>query len=279
MKNKLTRIIAAVMAAGIMGVAGTSYAAGTASFAVSSASVTTGSNTTVYISEDGDNVSAVTVSYTYDTSMLQLVGSSCTGAFPNPIGSTTCYITPGNTPVSGAQDVMALTFKGISAGSASVTVTGSQIASNGVNAWDGNSASGAITVSAPAPTQPAPTTSSSSTSSNGSGSKSTASSSSTNKTTASTSTPTSSSTPTTSSTSATQTPVTKNSQVKTSTTKNTKVKKLTPSFKLTSNESVSTDLIMLVAVSAVIGYFVGARKLPKLPKPAIKASLPKRKRA
>lgn len=149
MKTKLLSIFAGLLTASIFAISGTSYAAGSASFGVSSASVTTGSNTTIYISEDGSSVSAVTISYTYDTSKLQLVGNNCTGAFPSPIGSNTCYITPGNSPVSGSQDVMALTFKAIATGSASVTVTGSQIASNGSNIWNGNSASASITVTAP----------------------------------------------------------------------------------------------------------------------------------
>ncbi|HUB93942.1 MAG TPA: cohesin domain-containing protein [Verrucomicrobiae bacterium] len=168
------RIVVGLATLGILAASGTSYAAGTASFALSPAStnVTEGDTTTVVIYEDGSNVNVVTATFSYDNSELQFVSDSCAGAFPSTAASSSssisCYVPGGSSAVSGSNEVATLSFKTIATGTATVTVNGSQIASNGSNVWDGNPASTSITISAPAaPTQPTQSSSSSSSSNPG----------------------------------------------------------------------------------------------------------------
>jgi hypothetical protein len=178
---KLTLITAGLAAASILAVSGTSYAAGNASFALSPAnsSVTEGATTSVAIYENGTNVNVVTATFSYDASMLQLVGDNCAGVFTyaaSNSSSISCFVPGGTSAVSGSNEVAVLSFKTITIGTGSVTVNGSTIASNGSNAWNGVTANASITISAPpTPTNPSQPT-------QGSGSKTSGSSSIASKT-------------------------------------------------------------------------------------------------
>lgn len=134
------------------------YATETASFSViaSPSSVTVDSNTTVSLYESGTDVNVVTSTFSYDSSKLQFISSSCAGNFANPVEANnsriSCYAAPGTT-ANGRQKFATITFKSITIGSAKVTVTGAHIASEGINIWDGKVASTTITIStAPTPT-------------------------------------------------------------------------------------------------------------------------------
>jgi len=276
MKITLARITAAILTAGTLAVTGTSYAAGTASFAVSSASATTGSNTTVYISENGDNVSTATVSFSYDTSRLQLISDSCTGAFPNSIPGGTCYINPGSAPVSGTQSVLAVSFKTIAAGSANVTVTGSQIGSNGTNAWNGTSASATVTISDPVTAGSGTTTTGGQTSTTGNTTTGNSTSNTSSTSTGTTSTPTTSTTP---SGSTTTTSPASNQSTKTSRPSAKKVSAPTRHIAFRRAGLVTSGAGVL-AIATVALYWFFMRKTPtEVPAAVVKPSAKKTTRS
>lgn len=137
------------------------YAAGSAVFSASAtpSSLTIGSNVTVSLYENGADVNVVTGTFSYDGSKLQFISSSCAGSFSNTVvansSSVSCYVAPGTT-VSGTQKFASLVFKSIATGSATITVTGSQIASAGVNIWNQSTASTNVTINAVPVTTPTP---------------------------------------------------------------------------------------------------------------------------
>lgn len=168
MKLRIKSIIAGLTLFSIMTLASTVHAAGNGSFALSpaSSSVNNGSTTTVVVYENDANVNVVTVTFSYDSSKLQLVGDNCASTFPfqfKTTGSgTNCSVNPGSGTVSGSNEVTVLSFKAIATGTASIVVNGYQIAStnNTANDWNGIDANASITIiTPPAPTSPGPSTS------------------------------------------------------------------------------------------------------------------------
>lgn len=154
-------------------VAAPSYAAGNASFSLTSSASTaqTGATITINVFENGTNVNAITAKLNFDSSRLQLLSTSCGASFSNSIAETngaTCYA-PGGKSVNGATLAISARFKALSTGGATVSITGdSKIASDGTNIWNGIAPSTNITITTPpakTPTTP-PSTS-------GSGSKNT----------------------------------------------------------------------------------------------------------
>src|SRR5665213_3173941 len=141
-----------------------SLAAGSASLSLSPASGTENINSTftVGVYENGDNVSAVTADMSYDQLALSLVSAACGGAFSSTIqasgsggsGTLSCYTPPGSVVVSGNQEVGTVSFKALAgSGSASLTFgSGSEIANNGTNLWNGSTAGGNYTLVTPAST-------------------------------------------------------------------------------------------------------------------------------
>ena len=166
MKRILFSILTAASLAG-SAFAGTAHAAGNAAFylAPASGSHFQNSSFTVQVRENGSDVNVVTAKLTYDASKLTCNGVS--NAFGSTI-SATCgggsitisgYAAPGTT-VSGDQAVGSISFTAL-AGSGSTSVSfagGSQIASNGQNVWNGNTAGGTYTFTTPVTPTPTPVT-------------------------------------------------------------------------------------------------------------------------
>lgn len=138
----------------------------TLSFTSSANSVVVGSGVSVQIFENGTGVNVVTVHVTYDASKLSCSGvDTATSAFANGI-SATCgggsatisrYTAPGTT-LNGSMKVATLNFTATAQGAASMSFgASSQIASTGVNIWNGASATKSITITTPVVVPPAPT--------------------------------------------------------------------------------------------------------------------------
>ena len=160
MNINLARILVGLTTAGILAASGTSHAAGSAAFSLSPASANSaeGNTTSVAIYENGTSVSAVTATFTYDSSHLQFLSGSCAGAFSSTAASSsssiTCFVPGGNSAANGSSEVAVLNFTATATGTGSVTVNGSQIASNGVNEWNGSSATATVTIAAQTVTTP-----------------------------------------------------------------------------------------------------------------------------
>ncbi len=162
MKSKFlqTAAVATIVTGALVG---TVHAAGSASLSLTPASGSYTQNTSfsVAVHENGDNVNVVTAKLTYDASKLTCSGVGA-GAFSNTI-SATCgggsvtisrYTDPGTT-VSGDQVVGTVNFTATSTGTTTVNfAAGSQIASNGTNAWNGDTTGGTYTLTAPVVTPP-----------------------------------------------------------------------------------------------------------------------------
>ncbi len=138
------------------------HAAGSATFSLSPSAGSYVKNSTfsVQVFENGTDVTVVTAKLTYDPAKLQCIGVTSTfGGNPIPQG-TSCG--NGNisisgfsmSTVSGTQTVGTINFTTLSdSGSTSVNFgSGSQIASNGSNIWNGTISSATFTFSAPSPT-------------------------------------------------------------------------------------------------------------------------------
>jgi hypothetical protein len=147
--------------------AGVASAAGTASLYLSPASGShvQGSSFTVAVHENGTNVNVVTAKLTYDASKLSCTGIGGSSAFPQTIsascsgGSITIsrYTNPGAPAVSGDAVVGSVNFTAIATGTTSVSfAAGSQIASGGVNIWNGVTTGGTYTLTAPVQSTPTP---------------------------------------------------------------------------------------------------------------------------
>lgn len=180
-KLLLSAIISSATA--VMAMGGLAHAAGSANFSLSPASGNHVQNTnfSVQVLENGTNVNVVTAKLTYDASKLTCNGVSGSSAFPNTI-SATCgggnvtisnYSNPG-TSQSGSKVVGTISFKALaSSGSTAVNfASGSQIASGGSNIWNGSTAGGNYTFSAPATGTPPVTGGGQGGSTSGSGSSS-----------------------------------------------------------------------------------------------------------
>lgn len=145
------------------------HAAGSGSFALSPASGTKvkGNNFSVTLYENSSNVSVVTASLTYSADTMQCLGVSGAGAFSGDIGSGCAggniniskYITPGAAGLNGSQAVATMSFRALtSAGSGNINLTSGQIASDGVDTWNGAPTAANFSFVAPAPVviEPAP---------------------------------------------------------------------------------------------------------------------------
>ena len=183
-----------ILAAGICGSlvllgSGISYAAGSASLSLSPSvsSVNNGASFSVSISENGNGsaVNVVTAKLSYNPSLLQFVGVNCGGLFANSVSPSggagsvtlTCYTAAGSAAPTDSQYVGSVNFKAL-AGSGSATVSsasGTIVASNSTNVWNGALASSTVALTTPAVAPPSSTGSTggnSSTGSSSSGSKS-----------------------------------------------------------------------------------------------------------
>lgn len=150
----------AIMPAGVR-------AAGSGTFSLSPASGTKvqGNNFSVTLYENSSNVSVVTANLTYSAATLQCLGVSGAGGFSGDIGSGCAggnvtiskYITPGAAGLNGSQAVATISFRALtSSGSGNVSLNSGQIASDGVDTWNGAATSANFTMAAPAPVEPAP---------------------------------------------------------------------------------------------------------------------------
>lgn len=149
-------------------------AAGTASLSLSpnSGSHVQNSSFTVQVNVNGTDVNVVTAKISYDASKLSCTSVGGSTAFPNTVvatcgGGSVTISRYSQTNVSGSASVGSVSFKALAnSGTAVVSFSsGSQIASNGVNIWNGNTTGGSYALTAPAvaqptqpPSQPAPTT-------------------------------------------------------------------------------------------------------------------------
>jgi hypothetical protein len=162
MKQTLIFIAILLAAANILAVGNVAQAAGSAAFSVTASanSLTVGSNVSFSLYENGGTVNVVTGTFSYDSSKLKFISSSCAGSFSNTVvannSSVSCYVAPGTT-VSGSQKFASLTFTSLATGSTALTVTGSQIASAGANIWNGAAASKTVTIKAATTPTPIPT--------------------------------------------------------------------------------------------------------------------------
>ena len=180
MKRLLSFIATSIIASSML--SATVAAANPANFYLSAGSATVGNTVYVSISQDGDQVNTVTAKLTYDTSKLQLLGVSCSGALGNSqpeSNGVTCYGAGGASTNGGA--VATASFKALAAGSASVSMASSSIiASSGSDIWSHGSNGTVVSISNPAPAStPSGSGSSGSTTSSSSVSGSTTSSTST----------------------------------------------------------------------------------------------------
>ncbi|MDB5160445.1 MAG: hypothetical protein JWO99_708 [Candidatus Saccharibacteria bacterium] len=203
MKRILISLLIAVLAIVALPVS-SAFAANPASFSLipSASSVVKGGSFTVSVYENGDNVNAVTTKLTFNSSLLQLNGTSCGGSFASSITETngqTCF-TAGGSTVNGNVLALNATFTALSTGSASVSIaSGSKIVSSDTNTniWNGAASATSVTVTAPATTPPTqPTTGGGSGSTSGSTGSSPSSTGSTSETTPTTNTSSTGSTPT-----------------------------------------------------------------------------------
>jgi hypothetical protein len=265
----LTAAAVISLAGSVLG--GTAHAAGTAAFSLSPASgtLTQGNNLTLVVSENAD-ANAVTAKLTYDASKLQCNGAS--NAFGSTI-SATCgggsvtisgYAAPGTT-ASGTVGTVNFTVLG-NAGSTSIAfATGSQIANNGTNLWNGSTAGASYSLTAPATTTP-PTTGSGS-SNTGSSSSNSSSNSSTSSNTANTSaTKNSTSTATNSTSTATtdtdaDSAATSSSDTTKSDSKDKTLNIANANAKVDSSKSgwVWSSILVIVAAAAAIVYWTRFR--------------------
>ena len=154
--------------------AGSASAAGSASLSLSPASgtFTQGNSYTITIYENGSDINAVTAKLTYDPTKLTCTGVSVTTSTFAASSGANCAsgaVTIGryvglddatgapNPSKNGSQVVGSVTFKAVTAsGTTNVSfASGSQVASEGANVWDGNTSGGTYSlVAAPVATTP-----------------------------------------------------------------------------------------------------------------------------
>lgn len=172
--HKISTYISTLVAAITLVAPVTAFAAGSAaiSLTASKTTVQNGSTFTVSAYEDGTDVTYAKVRLAYDASKLSCSAGNVSGgpAFPNAMSADIAcsggiavmsyYVNGGSTAPAGSR-VGSVTFTAIAdAGTASVSVlSGSQLAVNGTNVWNGASSSASVALEAvPAPTTPSNTT-------------------------------------------------------------------------------------------------------------------------
>jgi hypothetical protein len=160
--NKFIKINAAALITlvAMLSLTGSGAAAGSASLGLSGNGGTryVGSTFSVAISENSsDPVNTVEADLNYDTSMLQLVGTSCsTGAFEFAAPGSGSGVTCGTaTPKTGGQAVGTATFRALAAGSASVNFASSShiYSSNdgSPDVWNGDTGGAVYNIAAAPP--------------------------------------------------------------------------------------------------------------------------------
>lgn len=146
-----------ILATGLCGIA---HAAGSATMSLSPSSGTynSGSTLTVEVDENGNGspVSVVTADLSYNASQLQYDSASCGGSFSSPASvsggggsvSLSCFTPGGSTAPTGSASVGSVSFTVLGdTGSTSITFgSGSIVASNGVNEWNGSTVGGTYTM-------------------------------------------------------------------------------------------------------------------------------------
>lgn len=167
--NRVKSFIAAGLVALVVAQAPVAQAAGTASLTMSpsASSPTVGDTVSVAIYENGTNVNVVTAGVAYDASKLTCTGVDVSGsAFANGVSASCAggsaiisrYVAPGTPELSGSVLVGRINLNATATGSAVLSFTGSsQIASAGVNTWNGVIGGTTVTVnSAPVAVPAAP---------------------------------------------------------------------------------------------------------------------------
>lgn len=157
--NTMKSFVVAGLVALIVAQTPGAHAAGTASLTMSpSTSTEIGNTVSVTIYENGTDVNVVTASVTYDASKLTCTGVDVSGsAFANGVSASCAggsavisrYVTPGTPGLSGSVIVGMINFKATATGPAVLSFIGSsQIASAGVNTWNGVTGGTTVTVNA-----------------------------------------------------------------------------------------------------------------------------------
>ncbi len=154
--KNIARLVAGLTVAASLISPAISQAAGSASFALSpaSTSVTAGAAFSVGVYVNGTAVNAVTANLVYDAASLTCNGVDGGSAFGGAI-SGTCgggtvtisrYTIPGTPALDGSQLLASVNFTPTAQGTANVSVTSGQIASNGLDTWNGAGAIGSYTI-------------------------------------------------------------------------------------------------------------------------------------